>query len=59
MSCCLLGPDSLPAGGEEGTGEPEERSGQEDQDAGVRPKTGEVGSVCTTCTHTPTNRVSL
>lgn len=41
--CCFPpGSDRLPAGGAARSGEPQEGPGEADQDAGVRPQTGEV-----------------
>lgn len=39
----FAGQDSVPAGGEERSGEPEERSGQKNQNVRIRFKTGKVG----------------
>lgn len=45
----LSGSDRLPAGRAARSGEPEEGPGEADQDAGVRPQTGEVSLVVPYC----------
>lgn len=40
--CCVSGQDSVPAGGEERSGEPEERPGQKNKNVRIRFKTGKV-----------------
>lgn len=49
----LSGPNRLPAGGEERSGEPQKRPGEEDQNAGVCTEAREVSSSSQTLHFTP------